>query len=175
MTKPFYERGRYRCEVTGQGVCESQNSKTPQVLIRFRVLETENGEAVQQYGRTIYLYLTEKAAERSVACLRALGYTPDSFRFLDKSQAQYHDLTGEKFTAWCDHETYKDELKEKWSIALDSEFEMAPADSQKLRELDSLFGKHLQSGAAPAKRAPRPQMVAAGVTGEGLEESDIPF
>lgn len=177
-----FPQGRYICTVINQALSEA-GTGTPQIVIRFRVLEHENGDQVSnQYERTAYLFITDKTAERTVAILKKLGYTRDSFRFLDKAQPNYHDLSNVEFVGFC---TYEKDLsgqeRERWGIdAGESEFEAKPLESKKLREIDNLFGKALKAGAKPA--APPPPRTAANHKPEDnippsapVDFEDVPF
>lgn len=178
-----FPQGRYLCTVVNQALSESSKKGTPQIVIRFRVLEHENGDQVQnQYERTAYLYLTEKAAERTIAILKKLGYTRDSFRFLDKAQPQYHDLAGVEFIGFCAYEKdLEGQDREKWGIdSGESEFEAKPLESKKLREIDNLFGKALKAG-VKAATATMPARTAANHIPDDIPPSgpmtddDVPF
>lgn len=173
MSSAYYAKGRYICEVTNQALGEA-GTGTPQIVIRFRVLRFENGDDVnEQYERSAYLYLTEKTVDRTVAVLKSLGFSKDGFRYIDKSQPGYQDLSGQEFTGFCNHEANdKGDTKEKWGIAIDSDgtFEVKPLESKKLREIDMLFGKALK-GNAPKGPVP---VVTQAQAGE-VDLGDVPF
>lgn len=175
----FYEQGRYRCQITDQAIGEA-NTGTPQIAIKFRVLETEIGEPVdQQYERTAYLFITENAAARTIEVLKELGFSKGSFKFVDKSVEGYHDFTGQEITAFCTHDTYNNQVKEKWGIAIGGgPLEVKPMESRKIRELDSLFGKALTGGARPTQS--RTAAAVADHYDEGppnlpTTDDDVPF
>lgn len=172
MSTPFYSPGRYRCEMLKQGIGEASTGNA-QIIWRFRVLETENGEQVPgQYERTAYCTITEKTMPYIVEDLKTLGFEHDSFKFLDPSQPGYQDFTGAIFVAFCTHENAQSGgQREKWGIATQREFEIKPIDNSKLRQLDTLFGKSLKEF---KKGGPKP-IAQKAATAAGVTDDDVPF
>lgn len=176
----YYPQGRYLCQVTDQAIGEA-GTGTPQVAIKFRVLETEAGDPVdQQYERTAYLFLSEAAAPRTIEVLKELGYDRDSFRYLDKGVTGAQDLGGVQFVGFCVHDAYNGNEKEKWGIATEGGgLEVKPMEAKKIRDLDALFGKHLKGGvskSAPDKRTQSAVAVAdEGPPNTPFGDQDVPF
>lgn len=179
MSKPFYERGRYNCEIVTHGLSKSSKG-TPQAYIRFKVLEFEDGERVAaQYERTCWRALTEKAIDFAIKDLRALGFRGDSFRAFDLNNANSQSLEGNRVVMWCDHEDDQNgEPRERWGVARDSsDFEVKALEADEQRKLDAIFGKSLkQSPAAESAPQPKPQPVGVGSSLEmGISDDDVPF
>lgn len=174
--KPFYEKGRYICEMVNQGITKSKNTGTPQIVWRFLVLETENHEPVDaQYERTIYRAVTDKTMPYVLQDLQTLGFQYDSFKMIDPNTPGYQDFTGKQFLAFCSHEEYEGSTREKWGIANEgAAFEVTPLDAPALRQLDALFGKQLKTlkETAPAEK---PVGVGAEAGGLGVTDDDVPF
>lgn len=178
MAGPFYDQGRYACCITRQGLGEASTG-TPQIILRFKVLEFENGEQVPaQYERTIYIAITDKTIPYVIEKLKKLGYTRDSFRFIDTSNQNYHEFRGQQVILFCKHEAGSDNvLREKWDVPQDSAgtFEIKkPLEGKKLRDLDNLFGKQLRDGlrGSSATVGPAPKNRAAD---QEITDDDIPF
>lgn len=179
-SSPFYERGRYLGRVVGQGLSESSKG-TPQIVIRFKVLEFESGDPVnQQYERTVYRAITEKTMPYVTADLKVLGYTRDSFKFLDPKVQGFHSFDGQEAIFVCNHEPdLQGDLREKWGIAPaeGAAFEIKkPLEAKKLRDLDSLFGKQLREGVRSAQ--PEKAQTATAVVDNGPPndfDDDVPF
>ena len=178
----YKDKARYFCQITGQEIGKASTG-TPQVVIRFRVLEeytspTARVECAEQYECRAYLYLSDGAAERTVQDLKRLGFTGTSFRQLDLRQANAVDMAGLCADFYCKHEEFNGVMREKWSVALEPK-EIEPLSDSDLRSLDTLFGKALRSGspaAAPARRAPAPaQEPAARAEDIGITDDDVPF
>lgn len=176
----FYDKGVYRGEIVDQALGKASTGNM-QVILRFKVLSRvvgEDGEeqVPMQYERTSYMTITDKTIDRVVEQLRVLGYTRDSFRFIDKSQPNYHGLIGQQADFVCNHEPDQKapgQFREKWNVRTPREskpLEVKPLESKELRELDRLFGKHLKAGPKPPSE-PQPAVAAS----EGVGFDDIPF
>lgn len=183
MSAPYFEEGRYRGEIVAQALGQARTG-TPQIVLRFKVLEFENGTPVQnQYERTIYRALTVNTMPYVIEDLKTLGYTRDSFRFIDPVDPNHHSFIGQEFVAFCQHKAGQDGgLREQWGIAKDGggKLEVEPLESKKLRELDNLFGKQLRSelgqgkttAVAPPRRSPAPEIPPPS---DGITDDDCPF
>jgi hypothetical protein len=178
MGNPFYNEGRYRCEMTNQGLGEASTGNA-QIVWRFKVLETENGgQLPAQYDRTIYRTITENTMPYVIEDLKTLGFEHDSFKYLDPNQPGFQDFKGVIFTAFCKHEedTKNGGSREKWGIANQGEFEVKPIESSKLRALDNLFGKQLKGfkkqGTPGLVSSPRASASAAPAA---VDDDDVPF
>lgn len=173
----FYQTGRYRCEVTQQGMTKA-GTGTPQFVIVVRVLDIYVGpDSIEpmdrNYERTIYRAITEKTIPYLQKELDALGFPGGSLRTLDPKNGEFHDFRGVQVDCICKHEPGKDgELRERWSIAWAHDAteiqgeELAASD---YRALDALFGK--ASGKPAAKAAPKPAAAAP----VGVDDDDVPF
>lgn len=173
MSRAYYQPGRYRAEIINQALGEA-GTGNPQIVWRIKVLETDTGEQVPaQYERTIYRTITEKSMPYILEDLQTLGYEHESFRMLDPAQPGFQDFRGQIITVFCQHELAQDGNgdREKWGIANANAFEVKPIESAKLRQLDSMFGKHLK-GLGKGATAPRSSPVAAGVA---VDNDDVPF
>jgi hypothetical protein len=164
VSKPFYAEGVYRCEVIQQGLTTASTG-TMQIALKVKVLEDNQGPMPQQYERSVFLPVTERTMEYLVRKLEALGYTRDSFRYLDLQEANYHDLRGTVAEFYCKHESDQSgELREKWDVATgggSKALELKPPQASELRRLDALFGRAKKAtvgngGPKPNGNASRP-------------------
>lgn len=181
MSGPFYAPGRYIGVVTGQGISMTNTGKH-QFVLKVNVTGYQNGEPVeQQYERTIYRVLTDKTIEYFMDDLKTLGFTGESFRFLDPGTSGYQDFTGREVPLNCEHDTYQGKTSEKWSLArAGTSKPIEPADSASLRQLDNLFGKQLKTlkqTSAASRPAPRAQATSAPPPQDfgGIDDNDVPF
>lgn len=171
-----YDEGRYWVKVLSQAFGKSKNKGTPEFSLRVLVKGRVNPEApdgdlfkCNQAERTIYLYITEGTAEYVLRDLERIGFDKPSFRYLDPQTEHYHNFADAEFEAFCDHEEYQGETKEKWRFAKPrgAAADAAPLEADEIRKLDALFGKQLSkvasrkgNGAPPA--APPPAEKPAG-------------
>lgn len=166
----FYQEGRYLGEVTQQALGEAKTGNA-QIVLKFRVLEEENGAPVQQqYERSVFLTITENTIKYLVPKLKAIGYTRDSFAYIDTSRSNHHSLISERAIFVCKHETNNDGLtREKWDVGISESgpIEVKPLEPSKLRKLDSLFGKELKQLSV---NAPKPEASATVI-----DDSDVAF
>lgn len=182
-SKPHYAEGRYVCEVTGQALGET-SSGNAQFVLRFKVIgtpDTQNRDNyirdLNQYERTFYRAITDKTVPYLIEDLKVLGYTRDSFKFLDPQNPNFHDFSGQVIDMMCVHEEGKDKsgnstgLRERWSIPrAASAFEVKALEPKKVRELDNLFGKHLKGLKNEA-----PVSVPEKSSSHEITDDDIPF
>jgi len=180
---PFYEEGTYTAEIVNQALGKASTG-TPQIILRIRVYEDEHGVAIQQYDRTIYRAITPKTMQYVVKDLKAIGYDRDSFKHFDVHADDFVDLRGRSIKVFCRHEPDRSgELRERWGIVTERDFEVEPVSDADIRKLDALYGKSLKplaekrspveadSGPQPSKRAnPTNPPEDLGVTND-----DIPF
>jgi hypothetical protein len=138
--------GEYVANITDWGLGESRNKKTPQFIVRFRILGKINpneplGQLMQcpTDERTLYLYITPKTKDMFERALGYLGYDRDSFRFLNRNIDGAHDFLGKEINVRCEHEDYEGSINERWSLSIPSEIK--PLDDMRIMELDSMFGK----------------------------------
>jgi hypothetical protein len=159
--------GTYMVRVVGQEVRESKGGSL-YFSLKVEVLDTGK-------NRFIPFYFSEKTAERSLSDLKELGFDKPGFQYLDPSIEGFHDFAGVEFEAYCKHEEYQGEAKEKWQKSF---YKSEPADKDKLRSLNSMFGSYLPKKKGPPvakaptpKPTPKPEPVAVGADGD----DDIPF
>lgn len=147
-----YDEGRYWVKVLSQAFGKSKNKGTPEftlrILVKGRVnLEAPDGDLLKcnQAERTMYMYITEGSAEYTLRDLERIGFDKPSFRYLDPQTEHYHNFADAEFEAFCEHEEYKGEAKEKWRFAKPrgSSADVAPLEADEVRKLDTLFGKQL--------------------------------
>lgn len=180
----FYQQGRYRGRVTKQAMGETSKGN-PQFVLTFLVIGVYEGDDLetcsQSYERSVFRVINENTIKYVLEDLKQLGYTRDSFKFLDPSATNFHNFAGEEYDFVCDHETYEGKDREKWQLARDgSGFEVKPLASDKMRKLDALFGKGLRAS-APLASAPRgrAQSSAAVAEDDGPPntpiDDDVPF
>lgn len=179
MSAPFYGEGRYRCEITEQGLGQTKTGNV-QVVIRFRVLEGVNpdGPVRQQYERTAYLTVTENTIPYLLPKLQALGYNRTGIRNIDLSDPDPQDLRGTQGVFFCKHEEDQSgSPREKWDVSSGESkpLDLVKPNAKAIRDLDALFGAAAKSqggaSAAPKKQPSRP----VAVTANGIDDSDIPF
>lgn len=172
---PFYQPGRYLCEIVDQGLTNAKTG-TLQIALKFKVLRgTQPDVEVIQYERTVFLAVTEKTMQYVVPKLQALGYTRDALRFLNLEDPNHHDLRGTEAVMFCKHETGQDGvLREKWDVASGSKaLELTPPDPKALRTMDQLFAKARKD----AGMVSAPKNVVPAMAGPPLEitDEDVPF
>lgn len=165
---PFYQAGTYRCRGVGHAWDEA-GTGSKQLLIKMKV----EGERIESfdtsgepqvvdapvatsYERTVFLTINDKTIEYVIKKLRFAGFDGASFDDLD--------LFGHELTAICRHEPTQDGsgMRERWDLAWANESKALKSDSNVLRSINALYGKHLKASApAASKVTPRPAAVAA--------------
>lgn len=191
-----YNEGRHWVRVIDQAFGASKNKGTPEFTMKVVILgvvdpENPDGDLITcaKQERTIYNYITEGTAERLCEDLMRIGFDKDSFKFLNPAVEGYFDFKGKEFEAFCKHELYNNDTKEKWSIAFPRSEKLAakPLEDKEVRQLDNLFGKHLKKAApkrnaSPALQGVDPQQqarankaAATAVANGGDPEDGIPF
>jgi hypothetical protein len=182
MARPFYPVGRYLCQIKSQALGETSKGN-PQLVLRFLVLGQINpadpGGALiphAQYERNAYRVINENTIEYAVKDLKALGYTRQSFKYLDPAVPDHHSFVGQQVEMYCGHREYNGEMKEEWSVAMQGseELKVNPLGSKKSRQLDNLFGKHLKTlvDGAPPQEPARAHAVTAN---PAIDDDGIPF
>lgn len=170
-----YEKGRYRAVIASQTMSES-STKNTQFVLTFDLLgmydptEPDALRPVQHGQRSVFRAITEKTIDYFLEDLKYLGYDKPSFANLDPSHPQCHNFKGQEIDVICDHETYQDKLREKWSLSRGGGLNLKPADNTAVRKLDALFGSKLKQNAAPTTKRPEPQPAASG---PGFEEQPL--
>lgn len=157
----FYQPGEYVCSVVQQGLSEA-GTGNPQFVLRVKVIGRPDPDTpgnvivggMQQLERTYYRTITDKSIEWFMQELDVLGFTGTSFKQLDPSSPQHQSFVGSDIDMICEHEADQSgQPRERWKIKLQGGGgEIKPLDAAKARQLDNLFGKHLQArkSAAPA-------------------------
>ncbi len=182
--KPFYEIGRYECEITSQGFRETKTGNT-QFVLRFQVkgridpANPDNMFDVTSYERSYYRVLTDNTIEYFENDMEALGVEFASFTELDPLNPNHTNLTGRSVDMFCSHEAGQNgDLREKWGIARVAK-PVESIESNHVKALDRLFGKHLKHKpkTAVAARASQPSSSNdLEVTEKDIiDDSDIPF
>jgi hypothetical protein len=182
---PFYQPGKYKGVVTDQALGKNTKTGTPQFVLRVRIvakLIDGNEELCKvQQERTIYMYLSEKAAKYTIEKLQGIGFAGSSIRQLDLSHSDAHDFREQVVELVCNHEDDQNgDEREKWDLVWGSGgIEITPLDAAEARKLDALFGKSLKAGngaAPPAKRQQQPKPVAVAAHGnDDPSDDDVPF
>lgn len=162
--------GDYRVRVIGQEIRKPLNGGRLYLSLKVEVIgENKN--------RFIAFYFTEKAAKNSMDALIELGFDKPGFQYFDPTFQGFHDFTGVEFDAYCKHEEYNGEPKEKWQKSFHKSVE--PADKDEVRKLNSLYAELLPkktpaaapvAKALPPKPAPKAEPVAVGA-----DDDDVPF
>lgn len=174
----YYEPGNYLCEITDHRLGTTQTGK-PQWVLTFIVqafLLNGNEEAVSQSERRIYRVITDNTFQYlkdDVEHLMTLGEISGDvtgFEALDLGNPGALDFRGVKFEAYCKHEEYQGDIKERWQIS-SGKREVEPLDNSELRKLNNLFGKELRKLSRKGDQKPQsePSMVPPD------EGDDIPF
>ena len=163
---PQYQRGAYpACEIISQALGEASTG-TPQFSFRFRIPNTDD-------ERTCYIALTEKTRDFAIEDLKRLGFSMNSLRYLDPNVAGYQDFTGTFVDMYCKHDTYNSKTSEKWSISRPlGAVDVKPLETNKMRDLDNLFGRSLKANAGPSQRPALKPQAAASL---GIVDEDVPF
>lgn len=168
-----YNEGRYWVKVLAQAFGKSKNKGTPEFSLRVLVLgivdpEKPDGDLLQcpKNERTIYLYITENTAEYVLRDLERIGFDKSSFKFLNPANEFFHDFKDQEFEAFCEHEEYQGERKEKWRFSKPrGQMDVAPLEADEVRKLDNLFGKQLaRLGKKSPNGSAKPEPAAVATT-----------
>ena len=165
----YYGQGTYDCQITGQGMAESKEKKTPYFFLRFLPISL-NGEKIHEdQEREVALWLTEKTIDRSIEVLRQLGWNGDSFKELEPGGGVI--LKGLHCKIRCEHEQVDANVWERWQFPFAGQATEHKAGLSK--KLDALFGKSLKKTAGTAKPVAKPE--PAEVATEVAGDDEIPF
>lgn len=172
---PYYPKGNYKGTIIEQALSENDKG-TAFVALKVRVDGQPTG--MEDYERTITLYITDSAVPYTVEKLRSLGYDRQSWKDIDPATSNYFNFVGIEASLYCKHEAGEKGTFEKWDISTPRAGKaLEPIAANKVRQLDMMFGNALKSGAtAPKAKAPMPVAVAAG-GGDPMEisDDDLPF
>lgn len=185
--KPVFQPGRYAAVVTGQGLAELKNEKkTPYFALAVEITGKVNpadpqGPLLPAPGgnRTVRLWLTDAAVERTIEDLRRLGFDQSSFRYLDPQTAGAWNIVGQEVELFCSHkpdDRTPGEMQENWGIARDGGMKIEKLDSSSVKNLDAMFGKKLKA-LAPKHVKPKDdaQETVPPRPSDGPADDDIPF
>ena len=193
--KPFYAPGRYVCRVEKHDIGTTSKGNV-QLVVQFRVIGRPNPDDPEQYyhektqlERRYYRVLNENTIEWATEDLKALGFRGDSFEQLSPNHPQAWSFEGVELDMFCNHESdQKGELREVWFIArTGGSLVQEAADVSKIRELDYVFKKQLQSlkggdeppakAAAPARSGKGKPAAAAAKPAAAtvIDDGDVPF
>lgn len=89
--------------------------------------------------RTVFLYLSPKTKDRTLAALKSLGYPHDTLKAeaLNAGNVDSHDFAKSPIFVECHHEEYRGKDKEKWELARQPRKEL---DRESLDQFNNLFG-----------------------------------
>lgn len=182
---PYYEPGAYVGEVVEQGIAKAKSTGTPQFVLRVRVIgkvdpkDASGYQPVTENERSIYRAITDKTVEYLMEDLKALGFTGASFAELQPGHLHHQSFVGNQIDLYCKHEPdLNGQMRERWNIDRGAP-KIESLDAKGMRELDSMFGKHLRAAnPTPAKPKPvaKPQQQDDGPAPFGdITDDDIPF
>ncbi len=172
---PYYPTGAYKDTIVEQALSENDKG-TAFVALKVKV----NGlpANLEDYERTITLYITDAAVPYTVEKLRVVGYDRQNWKDIDPATHGYFNFVGIEAPLYCKHETGDKGTFEKWDISTPRAGKMLePIEPSKLRKLDMMFGNALKGGApAPVTRAKQSTAaVASGGDPMGISDDDVPF
>jgi hypothetical protein len=169
----YYDPGKYRVQVTEQGMVEAQTG-TIQFMLKFTVLESIEppNDALEQFTRRAYWSLTPKTTGWVLHDLRDyLNCTAKTTRELDPDSPVFYDFRGKEIELTCAHEPSFENskvLRERWGVRGERKL----TNKSRLDELDAEL----------LLKPPKGQKtnVAAVVTlppavKDGVTEDDVPF
>ncbi len=158
--------GKYSGRITNAALSESETSKTPQVEVAVDLVSDEHGP-ITGYAR-VYLSLTDATIGTTnepgwvILTLMAYGFRGPSFANLDALEGRPCELKME-------HDAYKGETKEKWSLFRPYSGPKNPASKATISGLDQKFAALLnvakKTPALPKAAAPIANGAATGKNG----------
>jgi len=175
---PYYAEGNYVGRILTQSIGESSAKRTPQIVFTVEILgpvdkENPGNYIAGQYEvqqRSVYLFLTEGAVERTLKVLHQLGFDKTSFTYISPATPGYHNFANTEIDLFCEWEPKMkgDGYVEKWGASLGDRAPAPEMETSKIRQLDMLYGRQLKAGKAAA--APK----ARSATTE-IDDTDLPF
>ena len=166
---PFYQIGRYFGRVTHQKVGETKKGDA-QLILQFVVIGKVNPTDVDgttmlpveaEFERTIFRTINDNTIDWIMQDLDTLGWYGQHWRDFDESSSAFVSMVGSEHVFRCDHDTYEGTTREKWSVAGDG-MVVKPLADDKAKQLEVLFGRHLQVRKKPIADttvAPKPTPV----------------
>ena len=154
------DKGRYRGRISDYGVYQSTaGQQHPTVFVSVELTgryDPATGQLVPcpAETRTYFKAITEKTIDWVLSDLKAIGYDKDGFKYLDPEVPGAVDLFGKEIDVACDHETYEDAVRERWSIH--REPTRKKVRRGELDRLDAQFTDHLRKAFADGKPAAAP-------------------
>jgi hypothetical protein len=107
---PLFRQGRYLGRVVSQKLGQARTG-TYQLRVTFYILDASCG---RQF-KNVYLYLTPRARNLTLAALRTLGLTID-VKDIDWYTLEHCCFTGRECELECRHGRYEGRWREQWSI-----------------------------------------------------------
>src|SRR5690606_11535225 len=111
MNTKLMDEGLYVAKIIGQRINESALRKTPYAALHIEVVgridlanPTDPPVKLATTRRTVDLWLTDGAVERSIRDLRAVGWTGRSFAEFDDRAKDFVDVRGKNIFASCRHD-----------------------------------------------------------------------
>ena len=166
---PFYQIGRYFGRVTHQKVGETKKGDA-QLILQFVVIGKVNPTDVDgttmlpveaEFERTTFRTINDNTIDWIMQDLDTLGWYGQHWRDFDEGSSAFVSIVGSEHVFRCDHDTYEGTTREKWSVAGDG-MVVKPLDDNKAKQLEALFGRHLQVRKKPIADttvAPKPTPV----------------
>ncbi len=140
------EEGLYVARIIGQRIEKSPLRETPYAALHIEIVgrvdlmnPTEPPAEVTPVRRTVDLWLTDAAAERSVRDLKAIGWTGASFTQFDDRIEGHVNITGRSIFVSCRIDDTSTTVRERWAITSAPK----PVDKNRLVDLDARFGSLL--------------------------------
>ena len=140
------EEGLYVARIIGQRINESAVKRTAYAALHVEIVgrvnlmnPTDPPAKVPAVRRTVDLWLTDAAAERSIRDLRAIGWTGSKFTEFDDRIEGHVNITGRSIFVSCRIDDAATPVRERWAIT------SAPqaVDTSRLVNLDARFGSLL--------------------------------
>lgn len=169
---PGIYSGNYKSATTTQ----SGANKTDTLAIVYEITHVSEGSdwaEIPPIERTVFLYLSEKAWERSKADLERLGFNGD----FDKP-----DFTEKRVDLEAYNDTYNGQTKLKWRLAGGGgSFQAEPADATVTRRLNAMWkqdkpkAKPTGRPATPPKKPSVKENAAAMAAQAPADGDSVPF
>lgn len=174
---------KYKAQITDWGLSQSKASGTPQIHFIVELMEildrtTGTFQTITDglHQRTVYRYLTEDAFDMTMKALEYLGFTNvDDLGVLQRNHPQAIDLFGKQVDVYCKHETYKNQLQEKWEFDIGGGgFKPKEMEDAELKKTLAFFNKKVkdyrkQNGSATPASGQSVAAVAGRVTPQRTE------
>ncbi len=193
---PFYQMGRYYGRITHQKIGETKKGD-PQLILQFVVIGKVNPTDVDgttmlpveaEFERTIFRTINDNTIDWLMQDLDTLGWYGQHWRDFDEGSSAFVSIVGTEHVFRCDHDEYEGTIREKWSVAGDG-LVVKPLADDKAKQLEALFGRHLQVRKKPVADtpvAPKPAPVVPAkplgeltpneiLTEAGAPEDAVPF